>query len=179
MQKKVIFLDRDGTINVDHGYVSKKEQWEFVPQAIAGLKLLQDAGYALAIITNQSGIARKLYTTADTRSLHEYMNNTLAREGVTIDAIAFCPHDRDSTCDCRKPQPGMARHIEEQIGAIDYARSWTIGDKIADLGFGIHTGTKTALIRSRYWHDSDLTHSPDLITDSLYKAAQYIKTEKI
>lgn len=172
--RNVIFLDRDGTINVDHGYVHSRDQWEFTVRAPAALKKLQEAGYALGVITNQSGIARGLYTAADMRALHEYMSAELAREGVTIDAIAFCPHDRDSTCDCRKPMPGMAKHIEEQIGAIDYATSWTIGDKTADMEFGHATGTKTALIRSQYWKEEELTTQPNIIADSLWEAVEAI-----
>lgn len=175
--RKVVFLDRDGTINVDRGFVQSRDQWEFTEQAPAALKKLQDSGYALGIITNQSGIARGLYTAADMRAVHEYMSEELAKDGVTIDAIAFCPHDRDSTCDCRKPMPGMAKHIEEQIGAIDYANSWTIGDKTVDMEFGQSVGTRTALIRSKYWVEAILTVKPDLIVDSLFDAAEKITSD--
>ena len=174
MPRKVVFLDRDGTINVDHGYVHRQEDWEFVPDVIEGLKLLQEAGFLLTVITNQSGIAQGLYTTQDMRKLHEYMVEELAKEGITIDAIAFCPHGRDSTCECRKPGPLMAKHIEEQVGAIDYPNSWTVGDKEADVGFGQANGTKTAIIRSKYWQDGELTTEPDLVVDSLKEAARRI-----
>lgn len=175
MPRPVIFLDRDGPINVDHGYVAKKEDWTFAPRAPQALKLLHDAGFILSIITNQSGIAQGYYTTHDMRELHHYMNEQLQKEvGITIEAIAFCPHDRDSTCDCRKPQPGMAKHIEEQIGAIAYEKSWTIGDKMVDVGFGQHLSTHTALIRSEYWQTAELTTPPDIIVDSLWQAAQQI-----
>ncbi|MEX1997163.1 MAG: HAD family hydrolase [Candidatus Andersenbacteria bacterium] len=176
MPRNVIFLDRDGTINVDHGYVFKKEDWELIPKVPEALKLFQQAGYALAIITNQSGIAYHYYTTHDMRRLHDFMVEQLRQQGITTPAIAFCPHDRDSTCDCRKPRAGMARHIEEQIGAINYPASWTIGDKVADLGFGQALGTHTALIRSSYWQEERLTSAPELVVDSLYEAAHNIVT---
>jgi D-glycero-D-manno-heptose 1,7-bisphosphate phosphatase len=169
---KVIFLDRDGTINVDHGFVYKIEDWEFTDRAPEALQLLQAAGYQLAIVTNQSGIARGLYTEEDMRHVHEHMREQLAKEGVTIAAIALCPHNRDSTCDCRKPKAGMAKQIEETIGTIDYQNSWTIGDKEADMGFGKNAGTKTALIKSKYWNEGELSEQPDLIVDSLYEFAQ-------
>lgn len=172
---KVIFLDRDGTINVDHGYVYTKEAWEFTAQAPEALKMLQEAGYILTIITNQSGIAHGLYEEKDMKQLHEYVVQQLQEHGVTIGAIAFCPHGRDQAeCDCRKPKSGMTRQIEQQIGAIDYANSWTVGDKEADLGFGKNAGTKTALIRSTYWLEKNLTDQPDMIVDSLYEFAQRI-----
>lgn len=172
---KVVFLDRDGTINVDHGYVHKIEDWEFTPKAPEALKMLQDAGFALAIITNQSGIAQGLYTEADMKKLHQYMEVELAKAGVKLSVITYCPHSRDKNqCDCRKPLIGMAKQIEEKIGPIDYAASWTIGDKEADLMFGKTAGTKTALLRSRYWKEGELAEQPDIVADSLYEVAQGI-----
>lgn len=175
MRRKVIFLDRDGTLNVDHGYVHNKDSWEWIPGAHEALEHFQKAGYALAIITNQSGIAHGLYEERDMHILHEFMNTELAAKGIHIDAIAFCPHGRDeNNCDCRKPGIGMTRQIEEKIGRINYHKSWTIGDKEADLGFGKKAGTKTALIRSRYWKEEELVQQPDIIVDSLLDAAEHI-----
>lgn len=178
--KKAILLDRDGVINVEHsqGYVSTIADWQFAPNAIEGLRLLQEHGFILSVITNQSGIAYGLYTTADMRKVHEHMLTELEKQGVTIAAIAFCPHDRESTCDCRKPQPGMAKHIEEQVGAIDYPNSWMIGDKIADQQFGHNIGVKTVLIKSPFWTPEDITAEPTLIAQSLYEAAQKIVSIK-
>ena len=171
---KVIFLDRDGTINVDHGYVHAIKDWQFVPGAIEGLQQLQAAGYTLTIITNQSGIAQDMYTMQDMEALHEFMHTELSKQGIIIAVTAFCPHGRDSSCDCRKPKTGMATQIEVKLGPIDYQDSWTIGDKTADLIFGHTLGTKTALVRSRYWQESDLKIAPTIQVDSLHEAAQYI-----
>jgi D-glycero-D-manno-heptose 1,7-bisphosphate phosphatase len=172
--KKVVFLDRDGTINVDHGYVYRVSDWEFVEKAPEALKKLQDAGFKLAVVTNQSGIGRGYYALDDMHALHEHMRSELQKEGVTIDALAFCPHDPDLDCECRKPAPGMARQIEEQLGEIDYAASWTIGDKDKDIEFGKGLGTKTALIRSKYWQEDELSLKPDILVDSLFEAATAI-----
>ena len=175
MSKKVIFLDRDGTINVDHGYVNEAEQWEWCDGAIDACKQLQDAGYVLAIVTNQSGIAQGKYTVEQMHKLHDYMMAEFTAHGVEIAMIAYCPHGRDQDdCDCRKPKIGMAKQIEARIGEIDYAKSWIVGDKEADLLFGKNAGTHTALIRSRYWEDGKLAAEPDLIVDSLKEAASYI-----
>jgi D-glycero-D-manno-heptose 1,7-bisphosphate phosphatase len=174
---KVVFLDRDGTINVDsdNGYVYKISDWQFTPKAPEALKSLQEAGYVLALITSQSGIAHGLYTEADMHKLHDYMNEELKKYDVSIDAIGFCPHARNQTdCDCRKPKIGMAKQIEQKLGPINYVQSWTIGDKVADLGFGKKAGTQTALIRSDYWQESELIDQPDMIVDSLYDFAQQI-----
>ncbi len=175
MPKKVIFLDRDGTLNVDHGYVNEKDKWEWIPGAIEACKKLQDAGYALGIVTNQSGIAHGMYTEEDMHELHRFMEEELALHDVHLDAIAYCPHSRNQTeCDCRKPNIGMAKQIEAKIGEIDYANSWIVGDKEADLLFGKNAGTKTAIIRSRYWEEGKLSVQPDAIVDSLLEAAKII-----
>lgn len=175
MAKKVIFLDRDGTLNVDHGYVNEAKNWQWVPGAIEACKMLQDAGYILTIVTNQSGIAHGMYTEEDMHKLHRFMEEELERQGVHLAVIAYCPHGRDQEdCDCRKPHIGMAKQIEGKIGDIDYANSWTIGDKDKDLLFGKNAGTKTAIIRSKYWEEGKLPVESDLIVDSLKEAADHI-----
>ena len=174
-KKKVVFLDRDGTINVDSGYVYRVEDWMFAWHAPEALKLLQDAGFTLGVVTNQSGIGQGLYTEEDMNNIHEHMFMELKKKGVSIQYLAFCPHSRDSACDCRKPGIGMIKELERQIGQIDYAGSWTIGDKLLDFELGRNASTNTALIRSEYWNSSDLEEEkPDIIVDSLYEAAQAI-----
>ncbi|MDD5110303.1 MAG: HAD family hydrolase [Patescibacteria group bacterium] len=170
----VIFLDRDGVINVDHGYVHRVEDWEFTPQAVEALQMLQQYGFALAIATNQSGIGHHRYPAADMHAVNRHMVNLLAPHGITIAAIAFCPHRRDGDCTCRKPKTGMTEQIERQLGPIDYPRSWSVGDKLADIEFGRALGTHRALIRSRYWQESDLKEKPDCIVNSLFEAAKII-----
>jgi D-glycero-D-manno-heptose 1,7-bisphosphate phosphatase len=177
---KLAFVDRDGTINVDRGHVHRLKDWEFTPGCDFALRLLREAGYEIAVVTNQSGIAAGMYTTEDAELLHEFMRSELAARGVHIDAVVFCPHARDGNCDCRKPKTGMARQVEAILGcAIDFARSWTIGDKVSDTGFGQSLGTKTALIRSRYWTEAEIAAWPTLIVDSLYDAARRIAEEKL
>lgn len=173
---QVVFLDRDGTINVqpEAGYVAKIADWEFLTGVFEGLKLLKDAGFILALVTNQTGIGRGLYTQADMQRIHEHMQDELGKHGVALNAIAFCPHDPDDLCTCRKPKPDMASHIARQIGAIDYGSSWMIGDRIVDLQFGFNIGVQTALINSGKWQESELATQPDLIVDSLYDFAQQI-----
>jgi D-glycero-D-manno-heptose 1,7-bisphosphate phosphatase len=171
---KVIFLDRDGTINIDRGYVHKVEEWQWVTGAIEALKKLQDAGFRLTIITNQGGIAYGYYSEEDLRRLHNFMNQALAKAGVTLSAIAYCPHGQEAACACRKPRTGMADQIEKQIGPIDYQSSWTIGDKIADLEFGKKLKTHTSLLRSKYWSENELPRKPDHIVNSLLEAAAKI-----
>src|SRR5688572_4791073 len=124
---KVVFLDRDGTINIGRGYVHRIEDWEFTRLACESLALIRNAGFRIAVVTNQSGIAAGLYTVTDTERLHTFMDQQLVHAGVQVDAIVYCPHARDGNCNCRKPRIGMARIVEAKLGRpIDYARSWTI-----------------------------------------------------
>jgi D-glycero-D-manno-heptose 1,7-bisphosphate phosphatase len=172
--KRFVFLDRDGTINVDHGFVHRIEDWEWQPKAIEALQLLQQHGFELAVVTNQSGIGHELYTEEDMHRLHDYMKEELARHTITLAAIAYCPHRRDGNCVCRKPSTGLAQTVEKIAGKIDYPHSWTIGDKIADLEFGQTLGTKTVLLRSTYWSESSLLAKPDIIASSLFEGVQQI-----
>ena len=157
--KKVVFLDRDGTLNVDHGYVHRSEEWQFTDRAVEALRLLSQQEFKLAVVTNQSGIAAGKYSADDVRVLQDFVQHQLKTLGLRIDAFAFCPHAPDDNCLCRKPRVGMVADVCSQIGKrIDYQSSWTIGDKPTDIGFGVALGTRTALIRSRYWspHDPEL-----------------------
>jgi D-glycero-D-manno-heptose 1,7-bisphosphate phosphatase len=172
MPARVIFLDRDGTVNVDQGYVSRIADWQFSDRAIDGLRLLRVAGFRLALVTNQSGIARGFYRLEDVQNLHQHVQSLLQAADAPLDAIALCPHGESEECDCRKPRTGMARQIERQLDvAIDYEASWTIGDKISDLQFGKALGTRVALIHSRYWQPGQLVEAPELCIETLYDGA--------
>lgn len=173
-KQKVIFLDRDGTINVDHGYVNEAEQWEWCPGVFEGLKRLQSGGYTLVIVTNQSGVGLGLYSDEQMQKLHHFMSAEIQKHGVTIAAIAHCPHAPAEQCDCRKPRTGMAKQIEKKIGPIDYSQSWMVGDKEKDVQFGQNLFMKTALLRSRYWEVGDLNVEPEIIVGSLKEAAETI-----
>lgn len=171
---RAIFLDRDGTINVDHGFVYRVQDWQFTEAAPEALKLLQDDGWLLILITNQSGIGHEFYTEADMHRLHAYMAAELKKFGVTLDGIAFCPHRRDGDCVCRKPKTGMLDQVSVLLASVDMSQSWMIGDKEVDVRFGQQVGTKTALLPSRYWQQDTLTVKPDLLPKSLYKFATSI-----
>ena len=178
MSRKVIFLDRDGTLNVDDGFVHRIDDFRWLPGALDAVKRLRDCGPAIAVVTNQSGIARGMYAAEDVEQLHEHMRRELIAHGTRVDAIAFCPHGPDDGCSCRKPRTGMTQQIEEQLGeTIDYPASWTIGDKPSDIEFGQQLGTRTALLRSRYWKPSTLAVQPDHLADTLLEAVQRVIQE--
>lgn len=172
--KKIIFLDRDGTINVDDGFVHKVENWQWHKGVIEALKKLQNDGFKLVIVTNQSGIGHDMYTEEDMQKVHVFAEGELKKHGVSLAEVCFCPHRRDAECDCRKPKTGMVDGLAEKIGRIDYGNSWMIGDKIADMEFGRNINVKTALIRSRYWKEDELESKPDIIIGSLLEASENI-----
>jgi len=179
MSVPIVFLDRDGTINIDHGYVYRWNDFHFAPGAIEGLKHLLALGFALAVVSNQSGIARGLYQTADVRQLHLRMKDELMALGIPLAAIVYCPHGEEEQCECRKPATGMADEVQRQLDdEIDFARSWTIGDKFSDIEFGKSLGTRTVLLGSKYWNLSRLNDErrPDLIAADLSEAAQSIRS---
>lgn len=173
-KRKTIFLDRDGTINVDTGAVHDIDDWAFAEGAVEALGILQQAGYALAVVTNQAALADGRTSEEKVGAIHELMLHELGRVGVRIDVIAYCPHASDAGCLCRKPRPGLFDTIEDQLGTIDRKGSWMVGDKESDIGFGRNIGVQTSLIRSRYWDSDALTERPDQIVDSLLEFARFI-----
>lgn len=137
--RKAAFLDRDGVINHDQGYVYRWKDFSFVPGAIEGMRRLQDAGYALVIVTNQSGLARGYYNEEQYQQLTHAMNRHLAHQRVKLDGIYHCPHHPEGTvpelaivCDCRKPAPGMLFQAARELG-LSLPDSLLIGDKPSDI----------------------------------------------
>ena len=136
---KAIFLDRDGTINVEKNYLYRKEDFEFIEGVPQALKLFREKGYLLILITNQSGIARGYYSVSDMEKLHEYMQSELRKYNAQFDDIFYCPHHPEAVieeyridCDCRKPRTGMFERAIEKYN-IDIRNSYAIGDRERDL----------------------------------------------
>ena len=151
---KAIFLDRDGTINIDHGYVHQIDDFEFIKGSINALKKLKEMGYLLVLVTNQSGIARGYFTEAQFLQLTEWMDWSLAEQGVDFDGIYYCPHHPDGKgefkedCSCRKPKPGMLLDAMKALN-IDPQQSIMVGDKIEDIKAGINAKVKiNVLVRT-------------------------------
>ena len=149
---KAIFLDRDGTINVEKHYLYKVEDFEFLPGVVDALQQLHQAGYLLLVITNQSGIGRGYYTEEDFLKLNDWMVSDLKQQGVTITGVYFCPHLPDAQvekyrkdCECRKPKLGMYRQAIADHD-IDLSQSYAIGDKIRDCAICETTDCRGFLI---------------------------------
>lgn len=149
---KAVFLDRDGTINIDKEYLYKVEDFEYLPGAVEGLKKLGDAGYLLIVITNQSGIARGYYTEEDYRHMDEWMKANLLTKGVKIAGSYYCPHHPKADvleyrreCECRKPGTELFWKAQKDFD-IDMSQSFAIGDKERDLSICREAPVKGILI---------------------------------
>ncbi len=133
------FLDRDGVINIDHGYTVRVEDFDFVPGTLQACRALAEAGYALVVVTNQSGIGRGLYTEQDFRTLTDWMRARFIKAGAPLAGVYFCPHHPLEAqgpyrreCNCRKPAPGMLLDAAHEL-SLDLSRSILFGDRASDL----------------------------------------------
>ena len=164
-KNKVVFLDRDGTINVDYGYVYKTEDLSFIPGALDGLKKLCSAGYKLIIITNQSGIGRKYFSINDYNKFNEFFLNKLFINGIKIASVYYCPHIEEDNCDCRKPKLGLFKKAIREFN-VDLDNSIAIGDKERDLCICESTNIKGILIgdnSNKYFSCNNLNDAADYI----------------
>jgi len=153
---RAVFLDRDGTINVERAFLHRPEEFEFIPGAPEAIRLLNEAGFRIIVVTNQSGIARGYYDEAAVDRLHRHMDSELACRGATVDAYYFCPHHPDYgagqyaiQCDCRKPLDGMLRRGAAEF-SIDLSESFMIGDRLVDVEAGLNSGCRPIMVRTGY-----------------------------
>jgi D-glycero-D-manno-heptose 1,7-bisphosphate phosphatase len=182
VKRRAVFLDRDGTLNIDKGFVYRREDFEFINGAVDALVHLKEKGFLLVVITNQSGIGRGLYTEKEVHALHNYINDELRTFGTSIDRFYFCPHHPEApiakyrkNCECRKPKPGMIMRALIDLG-IDPETSYVIGNKVRDISAGQRAGITSILIgEDENTKDStDCGKEPDLVVKSLFDAAQYV-----
>jgi histidinol-phosphate phosphatase family protein len=140
-----VFLDRDGTLTVDHGFTHRVEDYALLEGVVDGLRHIAQQGYAIAIVTNQSGLGRGRFDLADLEAFQGHLLRDLARQGVTVEAVLHCPHLPDAGCACRKPEPGLLRRAERELGA-DLARSWVVGDRRSDVALAARGGCRGAVL---------------------------------
>lgn len=175
--RSAVFLDRDGTLIEDVGYLSSISQIKVLPRVVDGLKLLKSMGYLLIVVTNQSGVARGFFSEGFVLNVHDILGRLFKDNGVTIDAFYYCPHHPTEglppynvNCDCRKPKTGMIKRAICEYD-IDISKSWVIGDSLVDVQLARNAGCKGILLN----RDDDLhSISKESFCDtSLYEAVKY------
>jgi len=177
MMRRAVFLDRDGTINPDSGYIDSPEKIRLFPSARSGLRLLYQHDFLLFVVTNQSGVGRGYFPEEALEPIHRKLLSEIEREGVKLTEIVYCPHHPDDKCECRKPSPYMVLELAGRYG-IDLAESYFIGDQIIDVLTGITAGCLSILLtdstklpglgKRKEWLE------PDYIAPDLYQAARWI-----
>lgn len=153
MARPAVFLDRDGTLNVEKQYLHRIADWEWIEGAVEAIKRINQMGYLAIVVTNQAGVARGYYTEQDVMTLHRYVDAELAKSGAKIDAYYYCPHHVEygevRDCNCRKPKPGMLLAAKRDFD-IDLSKSFLIGDKAIDIIAAQAVAVQPVLVRTGY-----------------------------
>lgn len=189
MKNKAAFIDRDGNLIVETGYMDDVKKVRFYSRSISALKLLKEAGYKIIVVTNQSGVARGYFTEKLVKDTHRHINILLKKYGLKIDAFYYCPHHQKAVhkkyrkdCSCRKPKTGMLEAAAKKYN-IDLKKSFTAGDKLSDVKLGHNAGAKGILVLTGYGRKEkakikEKNIKPDFIAGDFYSAANWaIKTE--
>jgi D-glycero-D-manno-heptose 1,7-bisphosphate phosphatase len=181
MSRRAAFIDRDGVLNEERAFVHRRGDFALLPGAVAALRLLKAAGYLLVVVTNQSGIARGIYSEADYLALTEHMRAELAAAGVSLDAVEYCPHLPDAPleryrldCDCRKPKPGMLLRAAQALD-IEPGASFLVGDRLSDLEAGRAAGIgRCFLVRTGYALPEEAVAGADAVYEDLLACARSV-----
>ena len=175
---RAVFLDRDGTINVEVNYLRDVAGFSMLPCVPAAIKRLKDQGWLIVVVTNQSGIARGYYTADDVAAIHARMQAELSEAQAQVDAIYFCPHQPEDNCLCRKPLPGLFQQAAREM-SINLSESILVGDKLTDLLPARQLGCRSILVLTghgadqvRMIHPGD--YMPDHVASVLQQAVDWI-----
>jgi D-glycero-D-manno-heptose 1,7-bisphosphate phosphatase len=181
--KPAVFLDRDGTVIEEVGYLNRLDRIAFFPWSVDAIRVLNHAGFLVVIVTNQAGVARGYFDETLVREAHALIDRRVQDGGARIDAYYYCPHHPDGaveayreTCDCRKPKPGMI-HRAAREHDIDIARSFVVGDRWLDVRMGQAAGAKTVLVRTGYGLEEEAQPDgtvADAVADTLMDASAWI-----
>jgi D-glycero-D-manno-heptose 1,7-bisphosphate phosphatase len=176
---RAVFLDRDGTIIEDCSHIGEIERVALIPGAAAALRQLQDAGYKLFIVSNQSGIGRGFFSRESVEAIHAHLDRCFAKAGVRFDRHYICPHHPEDNCDCRKPKPKFLLEAAREH-RLDLSRCFMVGDRLSDIQTGINAGTRTILVLTGAGHDTLAKQEvkADFVADDIGAAATWILTGK-
>lgn len=184
--RPAVFLDRDGTINEQMGYVNHLSRFQLLPGAARAIRSLNEAGLPVVVVTNQSGLARGYFPESLLDQVHAELHRLLAEEGAHLDGLYVCPHHPEAReerfrldCDCRKPRTGLLERAAVELG-LDLGRSYMVGDRWSDLRCGAAVGATTVLVLTGYGRGDALyvgpgqTVQPDHVAEDLERAAAWI-----
>ena len=173
---RAVFLDRDGTVNEEVGYLRSLDQLKLIPGAAAAIGRLNRAGYKVVIVTNQSGVARGYFPESQVDEAHDLLAGMLKHAGAFFDGIYYCPHHPTAgnskhtmLCDCRKPSTGLIDRATKDLH-VDLARSFMVGDKWSDVELGQRSGIRSILVRSGFAHDDPGNKRPSHVNDPDFTA---------
>jgi len=174
-KQKTVFIDRDGTLIEEVNFLSRLEDLRLFPYTTEAIRLLKESGFLVVVVTNQSGIGRRIFEEAAMREIHEKIQADLE-----LDAFYFCPHLPTDGCACRKPNLGMIEAAQREL-AIDLENSWMVGDKTIDVETGFNAKIKTALVLTGYGRKAvdELRRKPDIIAENLLEAVKSITNFKL
>jgi D-glycero-D-manno-heptose 1,7-bisphosphate phosphatase len=180
--RRAVFIDRDGTISEEVGYVNHVSRYRVLPFAAEAVRTLNERGWLAVLVTNQAGVARGYFKEEMIGRVHSLLAEELARGGARLDAVYYCPHHPSVgeppyrlDCDCRKPRPGLIRRAAAELG-LDLAQCWMVGDRHSDTELARNAGVRSAFVLTGYGrgeleHQSDgWRHRPDLVAENLLEA---------
>jgi len=184
--RPAIFIDRDGTLSEEVGYINHLSRFRMLPFAVDAVRLVNQSGWLAVVVTNQAGVARGYFPETLVTAVHDRVREHMTAGGARLDGIFYCPHHPTAgdapyrqDCECRKPKPGLLRQAAGELG-IDLARSWMIGDRYADVQVAWAVGARGALVRTGYG-EGELAHKaagwprpPDLVAANLLQAVSHV-----
>jgi len=177
--RPAVFLDRDGTIAEEVGYLNHASRFRMFPFVAAAIRRLNEAGLPVVVVSNQSGVGRGYFPESLVHSVNETMKRELIAAGARIDAIYYCPHTSADHCDCRKPKTGLLERAAREH-SLELGRSFVVGDRYGDIELARNVRARGILVRTGYgegelaWHSAKWSAQPDFVAEDLLKAADWI-----
>jgi D-glycero-D-manno-heptose 1,7-bisphosphate phosphatase len=177
-----VFLDRDGTVSEEVGYLNHLSRFRLLSGAAAAIRKLNQASLPVIVVTNQSGVGRGYFPEQLVRDVHDRMNAELAEVGARLDGVYYCPHALADECECRKPRTGMMEQAARELG-LDLKRSFVVGDRYGDIELANRAGARGILVRTGYgegefaWHWKGWAQQPQFVAADLPEAVQWILKE--
>jgi D-glycero-D-manno-heptose 1,7-bisphosphate phosphatase len=181
-ERRAVFLDRDGTVTEEVGYLNHLSRFRLLAGAAAAIRRLNEALLPVIVVTNQSGVGRGYFPETLVTEAHEQMKRELAADGAKLDGVYYCPHVSADDCECRKPKAGMLKQAAKDLN-LDLQRCFVVGDRHGDVEVAHRVGARSILVRTGYgegelaWHMKDWENQPNYVATHLPEAVDWILTE--